>query len=95
MNPKDVYIQKLQEQLDAWKKQMDEFREKSSDMAVQSRAEYQKQLDALQAHGDAVRQQLEAAQHASEHVWTDIKVKADQAWDKLHEATKKALDKFK
>ena len=95
MNPKDVYIQKLQEQLDAWKKQMDEFRAKSSDMAVQSRAKYQKQLDALQAHGEAFRQQLEAAQHAGENAWTDMKVNADQAWDKLHEATKKALDKFK
>ena len=95
MNPKDVYIQKLQEQLDAWKKQMDEFRAKSSDMAVQSRAKYQKQLDALQAHGEAFRQQLEAAPHAGENAWADMKVNADQAWDKLHEATKKALDKFK
>jgi hypothetical protein len=66
MNPKDVYIQKLQEQLDAWKKQMDEFRKKSSDMAVQTRSEYQKQLDALQAHGENVRRQLDATRHASE-----------------------------
>lgn len=95
MNPKDVYIQKLQEQLDAWKKQMDEFREKSANMEVQTRAEYQKQLDALKAHGEAVRQQLEAAQNASDHAWTDMKVKADQAWEKLHEATKRVLDMFK
>lgn len=95
MNPKDVYTQKFQEQLDAWKKQMDEFREKSSSMTARSRAEYQKQLDALQAHGDTVRQQLEAVQHASENFWADMKVKADQAWDKLFEATQKTLDKFK
>jgi uncharacterized protein YxeA len=95
MNPKDVYIQKLQEQLDAWKKQMDEFRKKSSDMAEQTRGEYQKQLDALQAHGENVRRQLDATRQASEQAWTDMKVKADQAWDNLHEATKRALDKFK
>lgn len=95
MNPKDVYTQKLQEQLDAWKKQMDEFRQKSSEIATQTHSEYQKQLDALQAHGEAVKRQLEATKHASEQAWTDMKVKADQAWDNLHEATKKALDKFK
>ena len=95
MNPKEVYIQKLQEQYDAWKKQMEQFREKSSDIASQTRAEYQKQLDALQAHGETVRQQLEAARHASEHAWADMKVKADHAWDQLHDATQRVLDRFK
>lgn len=95
MNSKDVYIQKLQDQLDAWKRQMDQFRDKSADMAEQARVEYQKQLDALQAHGDMVKQQLEVARHASEHAWTDMKVKADQAWEHLHEATSKTLDRFK
>lgn len=95
MSQKDVYVQKLQEQLDAWKKQMDEFRAHSSTMAQQTRDEYQKQLDALQAHGDVVKRQLDATRQASEQAWTDMKVKADQAWDDLYQMTKRSLDRFK
>lgn len=95
MSQKDTYIQKLQEQLDAWKTQVDEFRNKSADMAVHSRAEYQKHLEALEAHGDTVKQQLKLAQQASDQAWADMKLKADQAWDTLHDATKKAFERFK
>lgn len=99
MDDKKVYIQRLQDQLDAWKKQVDEFRVRSADMAVHSREEYQKQLDALEAHGQAVKKQMEAAQQtaqqASEQAWNDMKVKADQAWESLYDVTKKTLDRFK
>ena len=95
MSQKDTYVQKLQEQLDAWKTQVDEFRAKSVDTNAASRVEYQKHLDALEAHGDTVKQQLKLAQQASEQAWADMKTKADQAWDALHDATKKAFDRFK
>jgi prefoldin subunit 5 len=95
MDDKKAYIQRLQKQLDAWKKQVDEFRAHSADIAAHSRAEYQKQLETLETHGKTVKAQLEAAQHASEQVWNDMRAKADQAWEGLHEATRKALDRFK
>lgn len=95
MSQKDVYVQKLQEQLDAWKNQVDQFKTKSADMAVHSRSEYQKHLDSLEAHGESVKQQLKLAQEASDQAWADMRLKADQAWDSLHEATKKAFDRFK
>lgn len=95
MSQKDAYTQKVQEQLDTWKAQVDQFKIKSADMAVHSRAEYQKHLDALEAHGETVKQQLKLAQQASDQAWADMKLKADQAWDTLHDATKKAFDRFK
>lgn len=95
MSQKDSYIQKLQEQLDSWKTQVDEFRTKSADMAVHSREEYQKHLTALETHGETVKEQLKLAQQASDQAWSDMKLKADQAWDTLHDATKKAFDRFK
>lgn len=95
MSQQDTYIQKLQEQLDAWKGQIDQFKTKSADMAVHSRAEYQKHLEALEAHGETVKQQLKLAQQASDQAWADMRLKADQAWDSLHDATKKAFEKFK
>ena len=95
MSQQDTYIQKLQEQLDAWKSQIDQFKTKSADMAVHSRAEYQKHLEALEAHGETVKQQLKLAQQASDQAWTDMRLKADQAWESLHDATKKAFEKFK
>lgn len=95
MSQKDTYIQKLQEQLDAWKTQVDEFRAKSVDTTAKSRVEYQKHLDALEAHGETVKQQLKLAQQASDQAWADMKAKADHAWDALHDATKKAFERFK
>ena len=95
MNQKDAYIQKFQDQLDVWKKQVDQVRAQSAEMTAHGRAEYQKQLDSLKAHGETVKQQLAAAQSASEEAWADMRSKADQAWDSLQEATKQALNKFK
>ena len=95
MSQKDAYVQKLQEQLDAWKLQMDEFRRHSVDVTRQARDEYQKQLELLQAHGDMVRRQLDATRQASEQAWLDMKVRADKAWDDLYQMTRNALDRFK
>jgi prefoldin subunit 5 len=95
MDEKNAYVQWLQEQLDAWKKQMDMLRAKSSEIGERNRAEYQKQIDSLQTYGETVKQQIKSVQNSNQQAWTDMRARADQAWDHLHESTKRMLDRFK
>lgn len=95
MNDRNAFVQQLQQQLEVWKKQVDDFTTRTADMGVHNREEYKKHLATLEAHGQALKEQIARSQHASEQAWNDLKAKTEQAWEGMHEAAKSALDRFK
>lgn len=95
MNKKDVYMEKLQKQLDGWKADIEKIKAKAGKADAGAKARYAKHLEELKVKQDAARKKLEELRHSGEGAWEDLKTGIDKAWHELRDAVKSAAAKFK
>jgi lipid II:glycine glycyltransferase (peptidoglycan interpeptide bridge formation enzyme) len=91
---REEYVQKLKTQLDQWNAEAAKWEAKA--MAAQStmKAEYEKQLAAVNSRRDEALYQMKLLQNASHDAWQDMMRGTDEAWKNMHEAFSKARSHF-
>jgi lipid II:glycine glycyltransferase (peptidoglycan interpeptide bridge formation enzyme) len=91
---RDEYVQKLKGQLDQWNAEAKKWEAKAQEAQSGMKAEYEKQLNALNSRRDEAMVQMRLLQGASAGAWEDMMKGADQAWKNMHEAFSKAKSHF-
>ena len=91
MDEKLVYLEKMQTQLNEWVTKIDALIGKADKATAPKRAEYQKQIQALQAKKKIAEEKLQILKTAGGDVWRDAK----EAMDKISGDIRTALNKFK
>ena len=77
MTDKDVYVQKLHAKIDEWNAEMDKLKAKGDSVVAEKKAEYQKEVAALEAKRDNLKEKIEQLSGAGENAWKDLKAGVD------------------
>jgi lipid II:glycine glycyltransferase (peptidoglycan interpeptide bridge formation enzyme) len=94
MMNREEYIQKLKSQLDEWNAEASKWEQKAQEAQSHMKAEYEKQLAALNSRRDEALYQMKLMQNASHDAWQDMMKGADEAWKNMQEAFNKARAHF-
>jgi len=95
MTDKDAYVQKLHAKLDEWDAEIDKLKAKADKAGADSRAEYQKQIEALREKRKNAETKIREVFGAGEGALEELKSGVQGAWDSMEEALKSARSKFK
>jgi peptidoglycan hydrolase CwlO-like protein len=82
---KDVFVQKMQTQLDVLKKDLDQLSAKIETSSAQVKAEAKPRLDALRAQQGQLSVQLDKVKNATESTWESVKAGFKSAYDSSKE----------
>jgi len=94
MMNRDEYVQKLKAQLDQWNTEAKQWEAKAQEAQSHMKAEYEKQLAALNARRDETLYQMKLLQNASADAWQDMMRGTDAALKSMQEAFNKARSHF-
>ena len=92
---KDIYIQRLQNQFEEWKPEIDRLKAKAEQVAAEAKTEYRKLIDDLQDKQKNARFKLDELRQSSGGAWEDLKTGIEGAWKEVEKALKAAVAKFK
>lgn len=95
MSQKDIYIEKLSQQLEYWKSEIKILELKSEVAAEDIKDECQKKLEALRQFYDSTEGKLDQWIEASEEAWESIEDAAEKQLNTANAAMKSALDHIK
>jgi lambda family phage tail tape measure protein len=95
MGEKDIYIEKLTQQLEQWKTDISALEVKAETAGNEVKTKYEDALDALKQYYDATEARLEEWMDASDDAWDDIEDKAEQQLHNASAAMKSAIDHVK
>lgn len=91
---REEYVQKLKSQLDQWNAEAAQWEQKARDAQAHMKAEYEKQLAAVNSRRDEALYQMKLLQNASLDAWQDMMRGTEVAWKNMHEAFNKARSHF-
>jgi hypothetical protein len=94
MMNRDEYVRKLKTQLDQWNAEAAGWEAKAREAQAHMKAEYEKQLAAVNGRRDEALYQLKLLQNASLDAWQDMMRGTEEAWKNMHEAFGKARSHF-
>ena len=83
MSQKDAYIQKINAQLDEWKAKLDVVKAKANNKGADSRIDYEKKADELDAKLAALREKRDELKKSAEDNWDKIRQKAEQQMEEV------------
>ncbi len=95
MTDRELYLQKMQAQLDEWKAEVDKLKAKASGASADAQLEMKQQIQALDGKIEEGKAKLSELGEASEDAWDSIKEGMESAWDSLKSAVSDAATKFK
>ncbi len=95
MSNKELYLQKMQAQLDEWEAEVDGLKAKASGVSANVQLELNKEISALKGKIEQEKTKLAEIEGAGEDAWESIKEGVDSAWDSLKAAVSDAKAKFK
>ena len=95
MGDKELYVQKMQAQLDVLKAEVAKLRAKASAASADVQLEMNRQIKALDSQIEAGTEKLSQLAKAGEDAWESIKQGVDSAWAYLKSAVNDATAKFK
>lgn len=91
---RDEYVQKLKTQLDQWNAEAEKWEAKAKAAQAGMKAEYEKQLAAVNSRRDEAMYRMKLLQNASLDAWQDMMRGTDEAWKNMQEAFNKARSHF-
>ncbi len=94
MMDRDEYVQKLKTQLDQWNAEAKKWEAKAQEAQSHMKAEYEKQLAAVNSRRDEALYQMKLLQSASLDAWQDMMRGTEEAWKNMSEAFNKARSHF-
>ena len=91
---RDLYVEKLKAQLDAWNEDLKRLEAKAAKVSGDAREKVSKQLAELEkrAEGEKLLKQLKAA---GDEAWKDARSEAEKAWKALTAAVKTFKAEYK
>jgi lipid II:glycine glycyltransferase (peptidoglycan interpeptide bridge formation enzyme) len=92
---RDEYVEKLKAQLDQWNADIAKWEAKAREAQVETRAEFDKKLEALRQQCEQAMYQMNLLQSAAGDAWTDFVRGADEAWARMREAFDQASSHFR
>lgn len=95
MDKKEEYIQKLDAQLREWSAKIDELKAKADKTKGDIKAEYIKQMEALDLKEASAQKKLKELKVASGQAWEELRTGTEKAWHELKTSLDNAIAKFK
>jgi predicted nucleic acid-binding Zn-ribbon protein len=80
---KETYQQKIQEQLDEWRAEIDNLKQRAKDATAETKARYQEQIDRLELKLDEGKEKLKDLRESGSEAWDAVKEGADSIWDTM------------
>ena len=80
---KETYQQKIQEQLDEWRADIDRLREKAKNASAETKLKYQENIDKLELKMDEGKSKLKDLKESSAEAWDAVKDGAYSIWDTM------------
>lgn len=95
MEKRDLYIQKIKAQLDQYSAKIAGMHGKATEVNVDMKLEYLKQVEMLEGKRDGLKKKYEQISKSSESTWKDMKEGTENAWNELKDSVAKATNHFK
>lgn len=95
MEKRDLYLEKINAQIKQYSAKIDGMHGKATEMHVDMKLGYLKQVEKLELKRDGLKKKYEQLSKSSESSWKDIKEGTENAWGELKEAFSKVTDNFK
>jgi len=87
MTTRDAYIAKLKDQLDRWNADMARWEGKAKAAQADMKERYARELQVLEAQRELARYNLKLLEGASASAWGELRKGADEALERMREAT--------
>lgn len=95
MEKRDLYLEKIKAQLEQYSAKISGMHGKATEINVDMKLEYLKQLEMLEGKRDGLKKKYDQLSKASESSWNDMKEGTENAWNDLKESIAKATKHFK
>ncbi len=95
LDEKDIYIERLTQQLEQWKAEIADLEDKTESAADDIKGQCENALDALKQYYDATEAKLEEWVESSDDVWETLEDKAEQQLNTASSAMKSAITHIK
>lgn len=80
---KETYQQKIQEQLDEWRSDIDRLKEKAKTATADKKLKYQETIDRMELKMDEGKSKLKDLKESGAEAWDAVKDGADSIWDTM------------
>lgn len=95
MEKRELYLKKISAQIKQYNAKLAVMRGKASEVNVDMKLEYLKQVEKLEGTRDGFKEKYEQLSKASESSWEDMKEGTENAWNELKESITKVKKHFK
>ena len=92
---KETYQQKIQEQLDEWRADIDRLKEKAKNATAETKLKYQDNIDKLEHKMDEGKSKLKNLKESSAEAWDAVKDGADSIWDTMQATFAEVKERLK
>ena len=86
MSELDLYLKKLQAQLDEWKAELDKQKARASGLSADVQLEVNKQIKAFESRLEQAKTKLSELSEVGEDAWVAVRADVESAWDSLKSA---------
>lgn len=94
MANKEVYVQKLHAKIDEWNAEIDKLKAKGDSVMAEKKAEYQRELAALEAKRNNLKEKIKQLSDAGDSAWEDLRAGVDGALRSIENAVSSAKSRF-
>ena len=95
MRDRELYQQKLQAQLDAWRADVSKLKAKASAASADVQLEMNKQIRTLESRLEEGKAKLAELGAAGEDAWESVKDGVESSWGTIKSAFSDAISKFR
>jgi predicted nucleic acid-binding Zn-ribbon protein len=92
---KTTFEKRIQSEIEAWNKRIEELRARAERVAAERKAEYFDQVEELQSRRTELEQRLSELRNSGETAFNDFKEGVENAANDLRDAVDRALERFK
>ena len=83
MMQKELYVAKMEAQLNAWREKLDAMKARLEEAELQGRLEFHRQVEASQHQHEIACRHLDELKRSGEEAWEALKAGVDTVWKDL------------
>ncbi|MEZ4997682.1 MAG: hypothetical protein R2758_09555 [Bacteroidales bacterium] len=92
---KENYQQKIQDQLDEWRADIDRLKERAKSATAETKLKYQENIDRLELKMEEGKSKLKELKESGSEAWDAVKDGADSIWDTMKATFAEVKEKLK